>query len=100
MATSEGNDFELLFQILKDFLLSCQTVSSISYFNLAKGLSKATDFVLLLNFIREVSEVAFPRSAMIIHKIIYGFDEDKHNFSLISQEEKFSLISKQDFERS
>nr|DAD24096.1 TPA_asm: hypothetical protein HUJ06_025559 [Nelumbo nucifera] len=67
MATGEGNYFELLFQIFKDFLVSCQTLSSISYFNLANGLSKATDSMLLLKFIREVLEITFPRSATIIH---------------------------------
>ncbi|XP_019055866.1 PREDICTED: pentatricopeptide repeat-containing protein At1g11900 isoform X2 [Nelumbo nucifera] len=77
-AAGEGNDFELLSQIFKDFLASCQTLSSISYFNLAKGLSKATDSVLLLDFIREVSELTFPRSATVINRIIYGFAEYKH----------------------
>ncbi|KAK9285199.1 hypothetical protein L1049_024387 [Liquidambar formosana] len=72
-AAGEGNDIDLLSQTFKDLLTSRQSLSSTSYLNLAKAFLKENDCVLLLKFVREISELTFPRSAIVVNRIIYAF---------------------------
>lgn len=72
LAADEANAIDLLSQIFKDLLAFNKPLSSTSYFNIAKAFTKTDDSVLL-KFVREVSELTFPRNAMIINRIIHAF---------------------------
>ncbi|KAF8364679.1 hypothetical protein HHK36_033359 [Tetracentron sinense] len=77
VAAGEVNDTDLLCQIFKNLLLSFKSLDSTSYFNLAKAFSKVNDSIQLLKFVREISELTFPRSTTVIRRIISGFAEYK-----------------------
>lgn len=72
-AAGEENDVDLLLQVFKDALFSGVLMNSTSFINLAKGFTKITDSVLLLRFVRELSELTFPRSATVLNRIIAAF---------------------------
>ena len=55
-----------------------EPISSIAYFNLAKAFTITNDSFLLLGFIKEVSELIFPRSATVVNRIILAFAECGH----------------------
>ncbi|GFY99074.1 hypothetical protein Acr_13g0004750 [Actinidia rufa] len=74
-AAGESNDIGLVSQSFKDLLVFGEPISSISYFNLAKAFKTRNDAVLLLGFIKEVSELTFPRSATVANRIILAFAE-------------------------
>ncbi|CBI22109.3 hypothetical protein VitviT2T_017439 [Vitis vinifera] len=74
VAASEANAIDFLSQIFKDLLVSNKPLSSTSYFNVAKVFTKTDDSVLL-KFVREVSELTFPRNATILNRIIHAFAE-------------------------
>lgn len=71
----EGNDIGLVCQIFKDLLLSWEPISSTSYLTTAKAFINTNDAALLLGFIKEVSELTFPRSVIIVNRIIFAFAE-------------------------
>ncbi|KAF8398483.1 hypothetical protein HHK36_017412 [Tetracentron sinense] len=77
VAAGEVNDTDLLCQIFKNLLLSFKSLDSTSYFNLAKAFSMVNDSIQLIKFVREISELTFPRSATVIRRIISGFAEYK-----------------------
>ncbi|XP_058075254.1 pentatricopeptide repeat-containing protein At1g11900 isoform X2 [Magnolia sinica] len=85
VAAAEANKFELSCWVFKDLLLTSKSQDSSSFINFAKAFQKTTDLDLLLKFIREVSELTFPRSATVINRIIVGFAES-------GQSEKALLI--------
>ncbi|PSS14449.1 Pentatricopeptide repeat-containing protein [Actinidia chinensis var. chinensis] len=74
-AAGESNDIGLVSQSFKDLLVFGEPISSISYFNIAKAFKTRNDAVLLLGFIKEVSELTFPRSATVANRIILAFAE-------------------------
>ncbi|GAB2274834.1 hypothetical protein Dimus_009608 [Dionaea muscipula] len=75
-AASKGeNNTELSLRIFKDLLLSSKSLGPTSYFNLARACAKASDSVLLLSFVGEVSALAFPRSVVVLNRIIFAFAE-------------------------
>lgn len=74
-AAGEENDVDLVSQVFKDVLFSNESISSTSFLNLAKAFAKTPDSVLLLRFVREVSELTFPRSVAVVNRIIFAFAE-------------------------
>ncbi|KAF9597221.1 hypothetical protein IFM89_016362 [Coptis chinensis] len=72
-----GKDFELLSKIFKDALVSCNFLNPLFYPTLAKAFLNSTDFVPLLKFVGEVSEMKCPKSTIIINRIIIAFAESK-----------------------
>lgn len=74
VAAYKANNIRLLSRIFKDFLVSTNPISTTSYLNLAKAFKGVKDDSSLLEFITEVSDLTFPRSATVINRIIYAFD--------------------------
>ena len=74
VAASEANSIGLLSQIFMDILVFNKPLSSTSYLNIARAFTKTDDSVLL-KFVREVSELTFPRNATILNRIIHAFAE-------------------------
>lgn len=72
-AAGEVNDVDLLLQVFKDALFSGESMNPTSFRNLARGLSKMTDSVLLLRFVQELSELTFPRSVTVVNRVIFAF---------------------------
>ena len=50
-------------------------MSKASHFNLAKAFKNTTDAIFLFGFIKEISELIFPRSTTVINRTIYNFAE-------------------------
>ncbi|XP_061955351.1 pentatricopeptide repeat-containing protein At1g11900-like isoform X3 [Populus nigra] len=67
-----GNLFTAVF---KDLIVSCQSLPSTSYLKLARGFVKKNDDVQLLRLVKEVSEMTFPSSMMVVNRIIFAFAE-------------------------
>ncbi|KAL4190088.1 hypothetical protein AMTRI_Chr08g168680 [Amborella trichopoda] len=77
-SAGESNQCELSSQIFKDLLIR-GSPNSTSYFSLAKSFLNVTDTDLLLKLSRELSEITFPRSALVMNRIIYAFAETGQN---------------------
>ncbi|KAL2483215.1 pentatricopeptide repeat-containing protein [Forsythia ovata] len=77
-AAGEKNDIDLHLQIFKDFLVSCDSVRLTSYLILARVFVKFNDPVILLKFIREVSEMVFPRNEIVLNRLIFAFAKCGH----------------------
>ncbi|GMG98626.1 hypothetical protein Nepgr_000466 [Nepenthes gracilis] len=75
VAASEKNDIELSLQIFKYILVSSESLGSQSYLNLAKAFANTSDCIPLLTFVSEVPELAFPRRAVVMNRILYAFAE-------------------------
>jgi pentatricopeptide repeat protein len=75
VAASEKNDIAILSQVFKDLIVSCQSLPSTSYLKLARGFVKTNDDVQLLRLVKEVSEMTFPSSMMVVNRIIFAFAE-------------------------
>ncbi|KDP43170.1 hypothetical protein JCGZ_22722 [Jatropha curcas] len=76
-AAGERNNIEILSQVFRDLVMSYRSLPSTSYFNLAKGFVNNNDHVLLLRLVKEVSELAYPRSTLVINRIIFAFAESR-----------------------
>lgn len=74
-AAGEKNDTELSSQIFKHLLLSGKPLSSTSYLYLARAFIRTDNDTHLLRFVKEVSELAFPSSTIIVNRIISAFSE-------------------------
>ncbi|XP_031097462.1 pentatricopeptide repeat-containing protein At1g11900 isoform X1 [Ipomoea triloba] len=72
-AAGEQNDIDLLCQIFKHFLVCRKSMDSTSFTTLAKVFTMKNDDAYLLRFVREVSELIFPRNATVMNRIIYAF---------------------------
>ncbi|XP_057956005.1 pentatricopeptide repeat-containing protein At1g11900 [Malania oleifera] len=72
-AAGEGSNIDLASQVFKDSLVSGESLTSSTYLNLAKAFTKTDDCILLLRFVRDVSDLTFPRSTIIVNRIIYAF---------------------------
>lgn len=75
VTASEKNDVEILSQVFKDLILSFQSLPSSLYLKLARGFVKSNDDVQLLRLVKEVSEMTFPSSMMVVNRIIFAFAE-------------------------
>ncbi|KAK3014014.1 hypothetical protein RJ639_008446 [Escallonia herrerae] len=73
VAAGEENDIDLMSQIFKDLLVSCESTHSASYLSFAKAFAKTNDSGVLLRVVREVSELIFQRNAAVVNKIIFTF---------------------------
>ncbi|KAL9266152.1 Pentatricopeptide repeat-containing protein [Drosera capensis] len=74
-AASQAGDIKLMLTIFKKLLLSSISLGSSSYFTLARAWAKTSSNVLLSDFVREVSELTYPRSVVVLNRIIYAFAE-------------------------
>ncbi|KAJ6409266.1 hypothetical protein OIU84_008876 [Salix udensis] len=72
---SEKNNVEILSQVFKDLILSCQSLSSDLYLKLARGFVKSNNDVQLLRLVKEVSELTFPSSTKVVNRFIFSFAE-------------------------
>ncbi|CAI9754869.1 unnamed protein product [Fraxinus pennsylvanica] len=77
-ATGEKNDIDMVFQIFKVFLVSCDSIRLTSYLILAGMFVKPNHPVILLKFIREVSEMVFPRNEIVLNRLIFAIDKCGH----------------------
>lgn len=73
--TSERRDVELSLAIFKDILLSSKGMSSKPYFNLAKAFEITDDHSLLLNFVREISQLTSHCGVLVLNRMIFAFAE-------------------------
>lgn len=76
-AASKKNDTNLSGQVFKHLVATHEHLSSASYFDLAKAFLKTSDCMELLRFVKEVSELTFPRSTIIVNRIILSFAESR-----------------------
>ncbi|XP_065878070.1 pentatricopeptide repeat-containing protein At1g11900-like isoform X2 [Euphorbia lathyris] len=80
-AAGKVNKVEIVSQVFKDLLISCESLPSSSYFCLAKGFISTNDNnSLLLRLVEEVLEHNFPRSMMVltvINRIIFAFAKSR-----------------------
>ncbi|KAL8171543.1 hypothetical protein V2J09_023347 [Rumex salicifolius] len=74
-AASQKNDIELSLDIFKEILTSSRAPSFKSYFHLARAFSKMDDHIQLLKFVKEVTEMTFPRSLIIMNRMIFALAE-------------------------
>lgn len=77
-AASQKNDIYLSLEIFKGILISLKAPSSKSFFHLARASAKMDSQVELLKFISEVYERTFPRSLIIMNRIIFALAECGH----------------------
>lgn len=77
-AASQRNDIDLSLEIFKEMLISSKPLSSKSFFHLARAFSKMDDHIQLLKFVSEVSDLTFPRSLIIMNRIIFALAECGH----------------------
>ncbi|XP_015583335.1 pentatricopeptide repeat-containing protein At1g11900 [Ricinus communis] len=74
-AAGEANKADIVSRVFKDLMMSCKSLPSSSFINLARGFINTNDHVLLMKFVKEVLELAFPRSMVVINRIIFAFAE-------------------------
>ncbi|KAF2291814.1 hypothetical protein GH714_035712 [Hevea brasiliensis] len=74
-AAGKKPEIEILSQVFKDHVMSRDSLPLTSYLTLAKGFMDTNDHVLLLRLVRDVSELTFPRSTMVMNRIIFAFAE-------------------------
>ncbi|XP_022147839.1 pentatricopeptide repeat-containing protein At1g11900-like isoform X2 [Momordica charantia] len=74
LAASERGDTSLFCQVFKDCLVSCKSLSSATYMNLAKAFISTNDVGKLLEYVKEVIEMTFP-NLIVINKIIFAFSK-------------------------
>lgn len=72
-SAAEENNFELSSSVFMDLLRTTKSQRSMYYLPIARAYRKVKDSDPLLKFIREVSEITFPRNTTVINKIIVGF---------------------------
>lgn len=70
-AAGEANSFDLFTEIFKKLLLSRLPPDFTSYVHVAKAFLNVSDSMLLLKFIREISEITIHREPIVINRIIY-----------------------------
>nr|XP_027063046.1 pentatricopeptide repeat-containing protein At1g11900 [Coffea arabica] len=96
-AAGEQDDTDILLHTFKDLLVFCNSIKSASCQILAKALVKESDDVFLLKFVREVSELIIPISAITLNRIIFAFGEFRQiDKALIIFEEMKNLKCKPD----
>lgn len=78
VAAGEENDIDVLLKIFKDFLVSCDSIRLTTYLILAGVFVKHNDPVMLLKFIKEVSEMVIPRNEIVLNRLIFAFDKCGH----------------------
>lgn len=74
-AAVEQHDLDTLSQCFKNLLTFCESISSTPFLILAEALAKKSDEVFLLSFLKEVSELTFPRNTSVLNRIIFAFGE-------------------------
>lgn len=74
-ATSESREIELSVAIFKDILVSSKGMSSKSYFNVAKAFASTDDCSLLLDFVKEISQLTSHCGVLVLNRMIYAFAE-------------------------
>ncbi|KAK4409298.1 hypothetical protein Sango_0002800 [Sesamum angolense] len=77
-AADMKNDIDMLSQVFKDLLVSCASVRFTSYLIVARALGKRNDPAMLLNFIRDVCEMDFPRIDVVLNRIIFALAKCGH----------------------
>ncbi|KAL0444244.1 UNVERIFIED_CONTAM: Pentatricopeptide repeat-containing protein [Sesamum latifolium] len=77
-AADMKNDIDMLSQVFKDLLVSCASVRFTSYLIVARALGKRNDPALLLNFIRDVCEMDFPRIDVVLNRVIFALAKCGH----------------------
>ncbi|KAL0362326.1 UNVERIFIED_CONTAM: hypothetical protein Scaly_1187800 [Sesamum calycinum] len=77
-AADMNNDIDMLSQVFKDLLVSCASVRFMSYLIVARALGKRNDPAMLLNFIRDVCEMDFPRIDVVLNRIIFALAKCGH----------------------
>lgn len=85
IAAAEANDFELSSLVFKDLLITTKSQEPMSYIYVARAFQKVSDLDPLFKLLREIMELTFPRSALVINRII-------HSFAVSGQTEKALLI--------
>ncbi|KAK8714151.1 hypothetical protein V6N13_149347 [Hibiscus sabdariffa] len=74
-AAAERNQIDLSFQIFKDLLVFHRQLSSTCYLNLARSCANTNDCAALIRYVKQVSELAFPNSTIVVNRIIFAFGE-------------------------
>ncbi|XP_038893594.1 LOW QUALITY PROTEIN: pentatricopeptide repeat-containing protein At1g11900 [Benincasa hispida] len=74
LAASESGDTTLLFQVFKDSLVSCKSLSSTSYKSFANAFTRTNDSNKLLEYVKEIIEMTFP-NCIVINRIIFAFSK-------------------------
>ncbi|XP_048127401.1 pentatricopeptide repeat-containing protein At1g11900 isoform X2 [Rhodamnia argentea] len=74
MAT-EGNEMDFSSYIFKYLLVSRESLSSAAYLSIAKVFAKQSERSHLLRFVKEITELASPKSTPVLNRIIYSFAE-------------------------
>ncbi|KAH6827129.1 hypothetical protein C2S53_010501 [Perilla frutescens var. hirtella] len=77
-AAERKNDSDMLSQVFKELLVSCGSVGLSSYLVVARGFAKQNNRDVLLNFIREVCEMEFPRIDIVLNRFIYALAKCGH----------------------
>ncbi|KAK4438634.1 hypothetical protein Salat_0197900 [Sesamum alatum] len=77
-AADRKNDIDMLSQVFKDLLVSCGSVRFTSYLIVARALGKRNDPAMLLNFIRDVCEMDFPRVDVVLNRVIFALGKSGH----------------------
>ncbi|KAL2245812.1 pentatricopeptide repeat-containing protein At1g11900 [Sesamum indicum] len=77
-AADRKNDIDILSQVFKDLLVSCASVRFTSYLIVARALGKRNDPAMLLNFIRDVCEMDFPRIDVVLNRVIFALAKCGH----------------------
>lgn len=72
-AAGKVNEFEIVSQVFKDLVISCGSLPWSSFFGLANGFFSTNDNILLQRLVKEISELTFPRSLIVINRIIFAF---------------------------
>ncbi|KAE8660923.1 Pentatricopeptide repeat-containing protein [Hibiscus syriacus] len=74
-AAAERNQIDLSFQIFKDLLMFHRQLNSACYLNLARSCANTNDCTALIRYVKQVSELAFPKNTIIMNRIIFAFGE-------------------------
>lgn len=74
-AAVEQHDLDILSQSFKDLLIICESLSSAPFFILAEALVRKNDDNFLLSFLKEISDLTFPRNITVMNRMIFAFGE-------------------------
>lgn len=74
-AAAQRNQIDLSFQIFKDLLVFYGPLSFTCYLNLARSCANIDDCTILVRYVKQIAELAFPSSTIVINRIIFAFAE-------------------------